>query len=265
MISLITSLYKSEGHLGKFLEKIKEFSDFLFSRNIGFESVVVSNDASAKEKEILEVFGQSNKWMSIHYVAREPLYASWNRGIELVKNEVVGFWNVDDVRHPRAVIDGLDLIKAGAKFVYFPFWYKRYVKLLGLRILAKKPLIKPSVFDRKEFTHSMHCGPFFIFTESLYQRVGPFDEQFKIAGDFDWCVRAAKVSDFKLSKEIAGEFINEGVGLSGSKDLLHRIENNIIYKRHNIYDKIEKVDEELMAKYAVDKIYHRGRCLKFIK
>ena len=260
MISFITSLYKSEKYLKKYLKKIRKFADFLSKNNIDFEIIIISNDSTLGEKQELEKFKNLNKWIKIFYVSREPLYASWNRGAELAKNEIIGFWNVDDVRYPEAVIDGIRLIGEGTELVYFPFWYLRYIRLLGLRILVKKKLILPPPFNRKEFTRSMHCGPFFIFTKSLYKKVGPFDEQFKIAGDFDWCVRAAKVTEFKLSKEIAGKFIKDGSGLSGRQsNSLQEVENNIIYKRYGSLDKMKKVDNKLLKRYNLSKIYYQAK------
>src|SRR3990167_3573116 len=81
-------------------------------------------------------------------------------------------------------------------------------------------------FFWREFALSMHCGPFFIFSRSLYDKVGPFDEQFRIVGDFDWCIRAVKISDkFMLSAKVAGVFKRTGDTLSGG-NLRHAAENN---------------------------------------
>jgi len=260
MISLITSLCKAEEYLPTYLKKVESFSDLLGKESVSSEVVIIANESSVKERRFLEEAKVFNKRMRIFYVSRESLYASWNRGVELAKNEIIGFWNVDDVRYPEAVIDGIRLIGEGTELVYFPFWYLRYIRLLGLRILVKKKLILPPPFNRKEFTRSMHCGPFFIFTKSLYKKVGPFDEQFKIAGDFDWCVRAAKVTEFKLSKEIAGKFIKDGSGLSGRQsNSLQEVENNIIYKRYGSLDKMKKVDNKLLKRYNLSKIYYQAK------
>ena len=239
-ITLITSLYKSEEYLKKYIRRIKKNADFLLKNNIDFEIVIISNDSTIDERQELEKFKNLNKWIKVFYVSREPLYASWNRGVELAKNEILGFWNVDDVRYPEAIIDGIRLIEQGIELVYFPFIIKWYLNFLGFSIMVRKRTIHPPVFDREEFTRSMHCGPFFIFTKSLYRKVGPFDEQFKIAGDFDWCIRAAKISEFKLSREIAGEFAVYRSALSSGKNPLRDAENNVIYKRYNILDKIKK-------------------------
>lgn len=239
-ITIITSLYKSEKHLKEYLRRIKKIADFLSKDNIDFEIVIISNDSTVGEKQELEKFKNLNKWIKVFYVSREPLYASWNRGAEIAKNEILGFWNVDDVRYPKAIIDGIRLIKEGVELVYFPFIIKWYINFLGFSFVVRRRIIYPPKFNREEFTRSMHCGPFFIFTKSFYRKVCPFDEQFKIAGDFDWCIRAAKISKFKLSREIAGEFSVYRSALSSGRNPLREAENNVIYKRYNILDKIKK-------------------------
>ncbi len=108
----------------------------------------------------------------------------------------------------------------------------------------------------------MLCGPFFLFTKSLYARVGPFDEQFKIAGDFDWCVRAAKVSNgFVRGKTLAGEFRVDGGGLSAGGSERHAVENQIICQRHHIIDKIKPFGSSLLEQYRADAILYQGNYL----
>jgi len=255
MISLITSLYGSEPYLKKYFKKITKFADFLSKNNIDFEIIIISNDSTVGEKQELEKSKNLNKWVRIFYISREPLYASWNRGVEMAKNEIIGFWNVDDVRYPEAVIDGIRLVREGAELVYFPFIIKWYIDFLDFSFVVRKRTIHPPIFDQKEFIRSMHCGPFFIFTKSLYKKVGPFDEQFKIAGDFDWCIRVAKISEFKLSKKIAGEFSVYRNALSSGKNPLRETENNVIYRRHKVLGKIQKVNEKLESAYSINKIF----------
>ena len=237
MISIITSLYKSEKYLEKYLENVDKFSK---QAQFDFEVIAIVNDPTEFEKAKLTNFKKNHPFLKIMEIPREPLYATWNRGVRAAQGAVVGFWNVDDVRYPKAVADGLSLIEQGNDLVYFPFRYKRYVHILGFDMLAKNKIIQVPEFDRAEFMRSMICGPFFIFKKEFFEKVSPFDEQFKIAGDFDWCVRAAKIGTFARSKEVAGLFTNNGTSLSGSKSNRHEIENNIIYKKNQIFDKIKE-------------------------
>jgi len=261
MISLITSLYKSEAYLRKYLKDINKVAGYLSKNNISFEIIIIANDSSNEEKRQLEKLKATTRWMRIFYIPREPLYASWNRGIELAENEIIGFWNVDDTRYPEAIIDGIRLIKQGAELVYFPFIIKWYIDFLGLSFVIRRRKIYPPKFNREEFTRSMHCGPSFIFKKSFYKKVGPFDEQFKISGDFDWCIRAAKISEFKLSKKIASEFSVYRGALSGGENPIREAENNIIYKRHKILDKLKKVNDKLEFLYNPKKIFYSDKNL----
>jgi hypothetical protein len=98
----------------------------------------------------------------------------------------------------------------------------------------------------------MMVGPFFVFARRLYDRIGPFDEQFRIVGDFEWCVRAAKVTDFHFARSIGGAFIHDGTGLSARGNPRHPAENNIVYLRHGALDKIQPVDPALMRQYRIE-------------
>ena len=258
MISIVTSLYRSDRYLNAYIKNLMHFSDVLSANGVDFEVIAIANDPTEKEKALQNVFN-GKKWFKFVEVKREPLYATWNRGIELAKGDVVGFWNVDDIRRPEAIIDGLDLIAKGAALVYYPFTIKWYLHVLGLSLPVKRSIISPPAYERHEFMRSMHCGPFFIFRKSLYEDVGPFDEQFKIVGDFDWCIRAAgKTDKFALSKESAGIFRVDGNGLSSGGKPIHVAENNVVYIRHGVTDKLQKVERESMESYRPDSILHNG-------
>ena len=262
MITLVSSLYKPEEYLDGYLTRLKDFARDISGRVPGFEIVIVGNDTSAATRKKLEEFMKTNNtsdWFRACHVSRESLYASWNRGVALAKNDIIGFWNVDDIRYPEAVIDAARLVKEnGADLVYFPFIIKWYLKFFGLAFLVKIKKIVPPVFNRREFARSMHCGPFFIFSRSLYDKVGPFDEQFRIVGDFDWCIRAVKISDkFMLSAKVAGVFKRTGDTLSGG-NLRHAAENNIVYIRHGVEDKIQPVIVDLEAEYDPSRVFSSG-------
>jgi GT2 family glycosyltransferase len=258
MISIITSLYKSDKYLSDFGKNLIVFSECLISKKINFEIIVIANDPTETELAFAERFSKEN-WFRFIKVKREPLYATWNRGINLSEGNVIAFWNVDDVRRADAIIDGIKLIDEGADLVYFPFLIRWYLNIMNVSIPVKRKFILPPEYNKKEFTGSMHCGPFFMFKKSLFQSVGPFDEQFKIVGDFDWCIRAAKITDgFVLSKESAGSFRVDGRGLSSGGKPIHAVENNIVYMRHGVTDKITPINEEYLTKYRPKQILFQG-------
>lgn len=289
-LTIITSLYHSDSYIGSYVEPLKKVLNSLERESLRVEVILVCNDATRREKleveRLVHTFMDSLK-VSIFpfFVSRESLYRSWNRGIAASSGQCIGFWNVDDIRYPEALVEGVRLIQSGAELVYFPFWNIRkrrrflFVNLILSKMfhapkllspgyghpIALRPyflfnktqreLIQPPDFDRREFMRSSHIGPFFLFSRFLYEKVGPFDEQFHIVGDFEWQVRATKVADFVLSNEVAGEFLTDQLGLSGRGDELHRIENDIVYLRHGVLDKVKGSSGIISKKgYSIDKI-----------
>jgi glycosyltransferase involved in cell wall biosynthesis len=259
MLSLITSLYKTERYLPDYLTRTEKIAFELQAAGLPFEIVVVANDSSSIERDLLIKAGKVRPWLRVNFVQREPISVSWNRGLNLASGQVLGFWNVDDTRFSKAIIDGYSLVVGGFPMVYFPYIYKRYVKFLGISWLAKQKTVHPPEFEKKEFSRSMHAGPFYLFSRKFYTLVGPYDEQFRIAQDFDWCARASAKGTFVLCKKIAGIFINEGVSLSGSKNPRHQVEDNVVSMRYGDGDKIKAASEEIMLEYDIKSILYKGK------
>src|SRR5690606_24921301 len=150
------------------------------------EFVVIANDPSLQEQQSLREFQQEYPRVRVIEVVREGIYASWNRGVRAAQSDVIGFWNVDDVRFAEPLCDGLDTIETGCELVYFAHTVVR----MGDR-WQRRPhyrTYEAIPYDAASHRRRMKCGPFFMFTKALYERVGPFDERFKIAGDWEWCV-----------------------------------------------------------------------------
>jgi glycosyltransferase involved in cell wall biosynthesis len=226
MIALITSLYKSEKYLPTFLKHIKKVHEELNALKISFEHIVIANDYSEEEEKLIKSAGIDFK---VIRVPRESLYASWNRGVDEAFGEIIGFWNVDDLRYVEALKEAdVRLIqKKEGDVIYFPFKYKKYITFLGMRVPITVTFKAPE-FDKKIFATQMRCGPFFMFTKSFFNKVGPFDESFKIAGDFEWCSRASRSGIFVQGKSVGGVFVSEGKGLSTSGSTLQKEENDRI-------------------------------------
>lgn len=230
-ITIVSSLYRTDKYIKNWSKALDSFVDEAALVGIRVQSVIIANEPTKIEhSELIKI--KEKPYVKIIEVGRESLYASWNRGVREADAEVVSFWNVDDFRFFDAVSDGLKSITAGAELVYFPIIYKRYLTFFGIDFLVKKTIFRPAEFDRNRFINEMHCGPFFIFTKKLYEKVGPFDETFKIAGDFDWCSRAAKETEFVRSSKIGGIFEKRDGTLSGGKNTLQEEENGRVYSKN---------------------------------
>lgn len=230
MISIITSLYKSEKYIHRYIKHVSKVSNSLSKNNIEHEFIMIFNSPSDTEKNIIEKIKLNNNIKSkIIICPRETLYATWNRGIKEAKYDKITFWNVDDIRFDKAIIDGIDKINNGIELVYFPFIYKRYIWIFDFKILVKYKIIKTIDYDKTLFTTGMYIGPFFMIKKEVFEKIGLFDESYKIAGDFEFAVRASKHNIlFDKSDVLAGVFTNDGRTLSGKKDKLQQEENKRI-------------------------------------
>lgn len=234
-ISIITSIYKSELFLSKYLRRIESFQKKGIKLKLSFEFILIANDISIIEENILKEH-QINNLKTIR-VPRETLYASWNRGIREALSEIITFWNVDDLRFPKAILDGINEIQRGAELVYFSFivlgmikvsFFNKRIRLPYLFI--KKINVVP--YKRDLFIKGCMCGPFFMFQRSVFDKIGPFDETFNVAGDFDWFARAAFMNiTFKEIRTTGGVFFTHSGNLTVTNTKVQADENNTILNR----------------------------------
>ena len=245
-VSIITSIYKSELFLSKYLRRIKSFREKVIKHELNIEFILIANDISILEEKILKDRPITN--FKILRVKRETLYASWNRGIREASADIIAFWNVDDIRFPKALFNGANEIKKGAGLVYFSFIsfgvikISLFIKKKRLPFLyVKKNNVPP--YNRDLFMKGCICGPFFMFHRSIIDKIGPFDENFVVAGDFDWFAKAAFMNiTFKAIRTIGGIFILHSGNISGSNSLIQAKENAEVTNRY-----FNKIHPEMVA------------------
>jgi glycosyltransferase involved in cell wall biosynthesis len=242
-VSLVTSLYRTEAHLPAFIRHAASVAEQVRQAGVSVEYIVVANDATENERALLEAFEASGSPVKILQVSRESLYASWNRGVQAATGKAIGFWNVDDIRTSEGVVEGYRRIEAGCRLVYFAH---TVVRTSGSREFRRTYAAVP--YDPEAHRKVMKCGPFFMFTPSLYEQVGPFDERFRIVGDWEWCVRATRHTDFCPLDLIAGYFLLHGGNLSDTGNPLQLAEENMVHLLHGAYDRLIPVDPGLMRK-----------------
>lgn len=220
----MVSLYRTEKHLERFLIDARRLSLDLAKKMISHEIILIANDSTQKETELLSGLGFPFR---VVHVEREPIYASWNRGVHIAQGTYVTFWGVDDTRFAQAIIDGISSLDTEkADICMFPFRYNRYIKILGLSVLVKTKTFHPAPFTKEKYKKGMHLGPHFMVRRTLFDRIGAFDETYKIAGDFAFQVKAAEHNAvFLCIPTISGIFRNDGTTLSGSRATLHAEEN----------------------------------------
>lgn len=245
-IALISSLYRSEAHLPTFTAAVFGFAKRLNEHGIEAHYLPIVNDASPREREqINQLAREINRHyygrMTPHYVPRETLYASWNRAISLSQAPFFAPWNADDFRADEAFIEGYEALQAGAELVDFPFTRV----MLGARRVPwsrARRVHAPCFFDSARFTRRNGLGTFFMARKSLIDRLGPFDANFRVAGDMEWAGRAIGRVRFQPGRANGGEFLVHGDNLSNTGSDREDIEVNLIFMRRGDWHQLRPAD-----------------------
>lgn len=245
-ISLITSLYRAEAYLPKYIRHALEVGWQFDAQGITVEYLIIANDPTAQEQQSLHEFQQEYTNARVIEVVREGVYASWNRGVRAARGEAIGFWNVDDVRFSEPLLDGIKRIDEGCSLVYFAHTVVRTDNRWQLRPQYQTYEAVP--YDAAYHRRQMKCGPFFLFARSLFDQVGPFDERFRIAGDWEWCIRATQVTDFCSIDRVGGYFWLHGGNMSDTGNPLQAAEENIIRLMQGDIDALIPVEPEVMRR-----------------
>lgn len=230
-VSLLASTYRSERFLGPWLRSIEELTIWPEA-----ELVVIANDPQPAERELLHAFAGTHDQARVVEVEREPLYRSWNRAIAASQAPLLAIANVDDLRTPGGLAAQVAALEQddGALFAYGPFTVVRTFPpdgAPGLHVPAEP-------FDREAFTRGMHAGPFVVWRRTEQPATLWFDEQLRVAADFDLIVRLSMHGTGVPVAEDLGFYYDGGTGLSteGSRQ---QIEKAVLELRYGIYDKID--------------------------
>lgn len=252
-ISLVTSLYRAADFLPLYMPRLLSVSTVLHGAGIQLEVVLVANDPSPAEQAVLDMLSAKATEAGLRIirleVPRESVYASWNRGIEAASSPVLGFWNVDDLRYPDALIEGCKVITAQqAAIMDFPYLFSLSSTRFGRAQHTERQM--PAPFTPGQIHPRTGTGPFFLFARSLYDATGPFDSDFRIAGDFEWCTRpTVQAAAMLTGQHSAGVFYTHGGNLSGGHNPRDRVEFNIVLLRRGAFDALRPADPQLMRQH----------------
>lgn len=254
-ISVITSLFRCRQYLDGYFDAVdkvvnKEECEFL----------LLFNDPSPEEEKIVHKYINGKSYFRYFKIAREPLYATWNRGIHLSQGEYIANWNVDDCREP-------DSLKRQAEALdNYPGCAIAYGDTISVANfgdkVGKRNVEKPfTAENRPLFKHSFFMSCFPMWRKTIHEQVGYYDEQFKLVGDFEFQARVAYFYDFVKVDGILGYFLSGGGGTRLSQQIAtHTIEDNLVYLRYGAYFKVNLLRLwETKRKRSVDTVLNGNK------
>jgi len=239
-VTAITSLYKSEEYLELFLQNCLEqsiFHETFFALNI-----------SCPSKYELQMIRKYRPYFKGQIAVKQnssliPIYRAWNEMCREANTPYVAIWNVDDLRTPNSLASQLSLMQSGNfRSVAGPFSIVRHFgSTHGI-------IVNQSESPQSHWIEGMLHGPFFMFQKADLSILRGFDEQFKVAGDFDFAVRLTSLGRVGYTNNLLGYYLNERKGLSTSSSSTLPGERERIYLRYGV---VKKIDYSILIEAAI--------------
>jgi glycosyltransferase involved in cell wall biosynthesis len=148
------------------------------------EHIVVDGGSTDGTLELLEAHSDE-----IQYITGPDtgMYNAINKGLAMATGEVIGYLNSDDLYLPYSVEVATIALAGGADLVFGD---------LGILTREREPVgFYPQFyrdFDLNHYTHfATLAQPTVFWTRDLMERIGSFDETYKLVGDCEYWLRAA--------------------------------------------------------------------------
>ena len=223
-ISIITITFNAEATLTRTLNSVftQSYKDI--------EHIIIDGNSSDKTLEICKSYSHISKIIS------EPdngVYDAFNKGLKLATGDVIGFLNADDIFYDNNSVK--EIVNAFSNnetdIVYGNLNYVNEERKI-IRNWISKPYKKGLM--KKAW---MPAHPTLYCRKVIYDRLGGYNDSFKIAGDFELCLRfleVNQVSSFYLNKKLVKMLVG-GISNSGL------ISKWIVYKEELRSFKINKI------------------------
>jgi glycosyltransferase involved in cell wall biosynthesis len=181
VISVIIAVYNGEKYLEQTIQSV------LAQTYPQVELIVIDGGSKDRTTDILKTHSDQ-----IHYWISEKdkgVYDAWNKGLKHANGEWITFLGADDFFWNTSVLENIIPYLALAKEKSCHYVYGN-VNLLSGNGTIISSLGQPWEESKKKILHRMtvvHCASF--HHQSLFAEHGPFNTQFKIAGDYEFLLR----------------------------------------------------------------------------
>lgn len=173
-ISIVTVVRNNVSEIAETMAGVLDFQP-----GVELEYIVI--DGASSDGTVAEILKRRDE---LAYFVSEPdagIYQAMNKGIRRATGEVIGLINAGDRYFPGALARVADAFADPRRLENSVFWgdaeYSRLGRVRGYR---------PENLRRGAF--ALH--PTMFVPRRVYERVGLYDESFRLLGDYDWMYRA---------------------------------------------------------------------------
>ena len=239
-ISLITISFNSENTISETLQSVKNqsFKDYEYLLIDG-GSIDGTLTIAKKQDHISKIVSEPDK----------GIYDALNKGIKNSNGEIIGFLNSDDMFYDKNSLQHIvDAFDKNTDCVFGDLIYTDKNENI-------KRVWKGSAFKKGAFKKGwMPAHPTFYCRRSVYEKLGLYDDSFKIAGDFELMLRFLEKHNIR-SKYIPKTLVNMKVGGASNNGFKSKLDilkeefsafkqNKIsVNKLSYIYQKAKKIKE----------------------
>lgn len=205
MISVVVAVYNGADTLKQCIDSV------LLQTFANKELIVIDGGSSDGTVELLKANSQINYWMS------EPdtgVYNAWNKALSHAKGEWICFLGADDYFWNNQVL--ADMAQALAAVPSSISVAYGSVMLLNSQGETLYSIGDPWNEVKQRFKQVMSVPhPGSMHRRSLFDRLGQFDESFRIGGDYELLLRELKTADAFFIPDLVTVAMRQG-GLSST-------------------------------------------------
>ncbi|MCU0773292.1 MAG: glycosyltransferase [Ideonella sp.] len=230
----LVSMYRGSAFAAGCVEDLVEQTAF----EAGNMEVLIIDSASPEDEHrlIAPHIARHRNLLYLRSVERESLYRAWNRAARLSRARYLSNANLDD-RHRKDFFERLarDLDQHPEVELVYPAQYLSLQANEPFRAHRPQSSWAWPDYTLEQLRVGNHVGSQPMWRRSLHQRIGWFDERYRIAGDYDfWCRIAHRAGPLRLHPVHVGLYCFNGAGIEHGDPLRSKAEVAEICQRYGI-------------------------------
>lgn len=216
-ISIITVVFNNRNTVKSAIESV------LAQLYPNIEYIIIDGASTDGTLDVIKEYGSA-----IHQVVSEQdagIYDAMNKGIKLCTGDVIGILNSDDVYENNQVVSTVMEAFSSDYDLALVYGDLVYVKSDDLNQVVRKWTSESYYSDFFEDGH-VPPHPSLFIKKTVYQEVGLFDLNMRLAADYEFMLRLFKLHQFK-SKYINRLFVRMRLGGATNVSMKNIINGNL--------------------------------------